>query len=117
MAAFTAGAALSPLNSARIFAEPAHIPSAIRFGVQPNALSGAPCAGPNQLKHKIEGLNTAGRFAQSAGLTVTYHNHWRELESKIDEIEALYPQTDPDLLHFVLDVAPAFKAMKEAVSS
>jgi hypothetical protein len=37
MAAFTAGAALSPLNSARIFAEPGHIPSGIRFGVQLNA--------------------------------------------------------------------------------
>jgi hypothetical protein len=62
--------ALSSLNSARIFAEPGHIPSGIRFGVQLNALIGAPCADPNQLKHKIEGLNTAGRFAQSAGLTV-----------------------------------------------
>jgi inosose dehydratase len=71
-------------------------------------LSGAPCAGEEQLKRKIEGLNAAGRFAKSAGLSVAYHNHWWEFESKIGEIEALYTQTDPELVHFVLDAGHAY---------
>ena len=71
-------------------------------------LSGAPCADADQLKHKIDGLNTAGRFAQSAGLGVAYHNHWWEFESKIGEIDALYTQTDPSLVHFVLDAGHAY---------
>ena len=212
IAALTAGAALPPLNSARVFAEPGRIPAGIRFGVQLNAfpidpkrfetflaaldqvkqigyqgfessfrnvqaqfdnpaparrqieqtgltffgvhiflpgfdlydpnthiaapsfyepivrggaalgakhlvLSGAPCADAGQLKRKIEGLNAAGRFAQSAGLGVAYHNHWWEFESKIDEpqkteqeteIEALYTQTDPSLVRFVLDAGHAY---------
>jgi inosose dehydratase len=204
IAALTAGAALSPLHSARIFAEPGRIPAGIRFGVQLNAfpidpkrfetflaaldqvkqvgyqgfessfrnvqaqfdnptparrqieqtgltffgvhiflpgfdlydpnthiaapslyepivrggaalgakhlvLSGAPCADADQLKRKIEGLNAAGRFAQSAGLGVAYHNHWWEFESKIGEIEALYTQTDHELVHFVLDAGHAYR--------
>jgi inosose dehydratase len=207
-AAITAGAALSPLNSARVFAEPGHIPAGIRFGVQLNAfpidpkrfetflaalaqvkqigyqgfessfrnvngqfdnppparqqieqsglaffgvhiflpgsdlydphthiaapslyepvarggaalgakhliLSGAPAENADQLKGKIDGLNDAGRFAKSVGLTVAYHNHWWEFESKIGEpqeteIEALYTQTDPSLVHFVLDAGHAY---------
>jgi inosose dehydratase len=83
------------------------------LGAKHLVLSGAPCADADQLKRKIEGLNAAGRFAQSAGLTVAYHNHWWEFESKIgeaqkSEIEALYTQTDPSLVHFVLDAGHAY---------
>ncbi len=60
------------------------------LGAKHLILSGAPAADPGQLEHKIEGLNAAGRFAQSAGISVAYHNHWWEFESKIGEIEALY---------------------------
>src|SRR6202044_1830519 len=78
------------------------------LGARHMILSGAPCADAGQLKRKIEGLNTAGRFGQSAGLTVAYHNHWWEFESKIGEIEALYSQTDHSLVHFVLDAGHAY---------
>jgi sugar phosphate isomerase/epimerase len=78
------------------------------LGAKHLILSGAPAADPEQLKRKIEALNTAGRFAQSAGLTAAYHNHWWEFESKIGEIEALYTQTDPALVSFVLDAGHAF---------
>jgi inosose dehydratase len=78
------------------------------LGARHMVLSGAPCADPDQLKRKIEGLNTAGRFAQSAGIAVAYHNHWWEFESKIGEIEALYTQTDSRLVHFVLDAGHAY---------
>jgi sugar phosphate isomerase/epimerase len=78
------------------------------LGAKHLILSGAPAENADQLKAKIDGLNTAGRFAVASGLTVAYHNHWWEFESKIGEIEALYTQTDPGLVHFVLDAGHAF---------
>ncbi len=78
------------------------------LGAKHMILSGAPAQSADQLKTKIDGLNAAGRFALASGLTVAYHNHWWEFESKIGEIEALYTQTDPGLVHFVLDAGHAF---------
>lgn len=78
------------------------------LGAKHLILSGAPCENREQLKHKIEALDAAGRYARSAGLTAAYHNHWWEFESKIGEIEALYTQSDPELVHFVLDAGHAY---------
>jgi sugar phosphate isomerase/epimerase len=78
------------------------------LGARHMILSGARAADSDQLKRKIDALNTAGRFAQSVGITVAYHNHWWEFESKIGEIEALYAQTDPALVSFVLDAGHAY---------
>lgn len=80
------------------------------LGARHLILSGAPAENSDQLKTKIEGLNAAGRFAQSVGISVAYHNHWWEFQSKIGEIEALYTQTDPSLVHFVLDAGHAYHA-------
>ena len=73
-------------------------------------LSGAPAENPEQLKTKIAGLNAAGRFAKSVGISVAYHNHWWEFQSKIGEVQALYTETDPSLVHFVLDAGHAYHA-------
>jgi inosose dehydratase len=78
------------------------------LGARHLVLSGAPAADADQLRRKIDALNEAGRFAQSAGIAAAYHNHWWEFESKIGEIEALYAQTDPSLVHFVLDAGHAY---------
>lgn len=83
------------------------------LGAKHVIFSGAPCQTPEQLKQKIEGLNAAGRFAKSVGITAAYHNHWWEFESKIGEppireIDALYTETDPELVHFVLDCGHAY---------
>ncbi|MDR3752544.1 MAG: sugar phosphate isomerase/epimerase [Terracidiphilus sp.] len=78
------------------------------LGAKHLILSGAPAQNADQLKAKIEALNTAGRFARTAGIAAAYHNHWWEFESKVGEIEALYSQTDPELVHFVLDAGHAF---------
>jgi sugar phosphate isomerase/epimerase len=83
------------------------------LGAKHLILSGAPAENADQLKAKIEALNAAGRFALSAGITAAYHNHWWEFESKVGEpqkteIEALYTQTDPGLVHFVLDAGHAY---------
>jgi inosose dehydratase len=78
------------------------------LGAKHLILSGAPAADADELKRKIEGLNAAGRFAQSVGIRAAYHNHWWEFESKVGEIEALYTQTDPSLVSFVLDAGHAY---------
>jgi inosose dehydratase len=78
------------------------------LGARHLILSGAPAADSDEVKRKIEGLNAAGRFAQSVGITAAYHNHWWEFESKLGEIEALYTQTDSSLVHFVLDAGHAY---------
>jgi len=80
------------------------------LGAEHLILSGAPAADAEQLKHKIDGLNVAGQLAKSVGITAAYHNHWWEFQSKIGEIEALYTQTDPSLVRFVLDAGHAFHA-------
>ncbi len=73
-------------------------------------LSGAPAQNATQLTAKIEALNAAGKYARAAGLSAAYHNHWWEFQSKVGEIEALYTQTNPELVHFVLDAGHAFHA-------
>ena len=78
------------------------------LGARHLILSGAPSENRDQLKRKIEALNAAGRYARNAGLGVAYHNHWWEFRSKIGEIDALYSQTDPELVHFVLDAGHAY---------
>ena len=74
------------------------------LGAKHLILSGAPATNGEQLEAKIEGLNAAGRFAQSVGITAAYHNeHWVPAE-----IEALYARTDPSLVHFLLDAGHAY---------
>jgi inosose dehydratase len=78
------------------------------LGAQRLILSGAPAANSDELKAKVGGLNQAGRVAHAAGLKLAYHNHWWEYQSKVGEIEALYTQTDPSLVSFLLDAGHAY---------
>jgi inosose dehydratase len=71
--------------------------------------SGAPAATEEDVKRKVEALNTAGRFAKDAGLTFAYHNHWWEFQSKVNEIESLYTETDPAVVSFLLDAGHAYR--------
>lgn len=76
------------------------------LGARHLILSGFPTANSEQLKRKIEGLNAAGKFARSVGLGLAYHNEYWPAE----EIEAMYTETDPELVHFLLDCGHAFHA-------
>ncbi len=78
------------------------------LGARHLILSGAPCEDREQLKRKIEALDAAGSYARSAGLSAAYHNHWWEFRSPFGEIDALYTQTNPELVHFVLDCGHAY---------
>jgi inosose dehydratase len=42
-------------------------------------------------------------------LPLAYHNHWWEFQSKVGEIEALYAETDPALVSFLLDAGHAYR--------
>jgi inosose dehydratase len=79
------------------------------LGAERLIFSGAPAATPEDLDHKIEALNSAGKFAKSLGLGFAYHNHWWEFQSKTGEIEALYTRTDPSNLSFLLDAGHAYR--------
>jgi len=78
------------------------------LGAERLIFSGGPAATSEELKSKIEALNTAGRFSKSLGLGFAYHNHWWEFESKLGEIEALYSETDP-AVSFLLDAGHAYR--------
>jgi inosose dehydratase len=79
------------------------------LGAQRLFFSGAPAATEAEVKRKVEALNTAGRFAKDAGLSFAYHNHWWEFQSKVNEIETLYAETDPSLVSFLLDAGHAYR--------
>jgi inosose dehydratase len=81
----------------------------VALGAQHLIFSGAPSTTAEELKSKIEALNAAGEFSKSLGLPFAYHNHWWEFQSKIGEIEALYSQTDPALVSFLLDAGHAYR--------
>jgi inosose dehydratase len=90
-----------------LYEEVAH--GGVALGAQRLIFSGAPAASTEDLKRKIEGLNTAGAFSKSLGLPLAYHSHWWEFQSKVGEIEALYTETDPALVGFLLDAGHAYR--------
>jgi inosose dehydratase len=81
----------------------------VALGAQRLIFSGAPATGTGDLKVKIARLNAAGAFSKSLGLPLAYHNHWWEFQSKVGEIEALYTETDPRLVSFLLDAGHAYR--------
>jgi inosose dehydratase len=81
----------------------------VALGAQHLIFSGAPATTQGELKGKIDALNAAGAFSKGLGLPFAYHNHWWEFESKVGEIEALYSQTDPSLVSFLLDAGHAYR--------
>jgi sugar phosphate isomerase/epimerase len=92
---------VSKLPPASLYEEVAR--GGVALGAQRLIFSGAPAASADDLKRKIAGLNAAGAFSKSLGLPLAYHNHWFEFQSKVGEIEALYAETDPALVSFLLD--------------
>jgi inosose dehydratase len=95
------------LPPAPLYQEVAH--GGVALGAQNLIFSGAAAPTQDDLKRKIAGLNTAGAFSKSAGLPLAYHNHWWEFQSKTGEIEALYTETDPGLVSFLLDAGHAYR--------
>ena len=95
------------LPPATLYEEVAH--GGLALGAQRLIFTGGPSANTEDLKRKIAGLNTAGAFSKSLGLPLAYHNHWWEFQSKVDEIDALYSETDPALVSFLLDAGHAYR--------
>lgn len=82
------------------------------LGAKHLILSGFPTANSEELKRKIDALNTAGKYARSVGLGLAYHNeYWPSQKPSgqpLEEIDALYTETDPALVHFLLDCGHAY---------
>jgi inosose dehydratase len=95
------------LPPAALYEEVAH--GGLALGAQRLIFTGGPTASTEDLKRKIAGLNTAGAFSKSLGLPLAYHNHWWEFQSKVGEIDALYSETDPALVSFLLDAGHAYR--------
>jgi inosose dehydratase len=95
------------LPPASLYQEVAH--GGVALGAQRLIFSGTPSPTTDDLKRKIAGLNAAGAFSKSVGLPLAYHNHWWEFQSKVGEIEALYAETDPALVFFLLDAGHAYR--------
>jgi inosose dehydratase len=95
------------LPPAALYEEVAH--GGLALGAQRLIFTGGPAASTEDLKRKIAGLNTAGTFSKSLGLPLAYHNHWWEFQSKVGEIDALYTDTDPALVSFLLDAGHAYR--------
>jgi inosose dehydratase len=79
------------------------------LGAERLILSGSPAVKPEEIHRKAEELNYAGRFAQTLGLKLAYHNHWPEFKYRQKEIEALYQSTDPEHVSFLLDAGHAYR--------
>lgn len=58
---------------------------------------------PEILNRKAQGLNAAGKYCQSKGIKLAYHNHGPEFAQNGLEIEGLYAQTEPALVDFLTD--------------
>ena len=98
---------MTHLPPAALYEEVAH--GGLALGAQRLIFTGGPATSTEDLKRKIAGLNTAGAFSKSLGLPLAYHNHWWEFQSKVGEIEALYTETDPALVSFLLDAGHAYR--------
>jgi inosose dehydratase len=97
----------SKLPPASLYEEVAR--GGVALGAQRLIFSGGHAANTDDLKRKIAGLNAAGALSKSLGLPLAYHNHWFEFQSKVGEIEALYAETDPTLVSFLLDAGHAYR--------
>ncbi len=85
-------------------------PGGVSLGARHLIFSGAPAGNKDQLKHKIAGLNAAGKYSKSVGLPLLYHNETaEESQSKLGELAALYAETDPEYVSFLLDCGHAYQ--------
>lgn len=78
------------------------------LGARHLIFSSVPTQNSDQLRHKAEGLNAAGRFARPLGLRVAYHNEKNDERER--ELEELYAATDPESVSFLLDAGHAYLA-------
>jgi|GEM_PF-769275 len=97
---------VTKLPPATLYEKVAH--GGVDLGAQRLIFSGAPSTTEDELKRKIDALNAAGKFARGLGLQFLYHNHWWEVQSKVNELETLYAQTDPSEVSFLLDAGHAY---------
>lgn len=77
------------------------------IGAQRLIFSGNPAVTPDEIKRKSDALNIAGDFVATLCLKLAYHNHWWEAKYKAKELEALFAETDPAKVSFLMDIGHA----------
>ncbi len=86
------------------------------LGARNLIVSGAAASDTSQLKAKVAGLNAAGSYCKSLGLGFAYHNEEPESGSKLNELEVLTTQTDPQTVKFLFDVGHLFNVGGDVVA-
>lgn len=100
---------LAPLDLIRTVADGAAGFGAQRLIVSGNGLIKDGKVAADALQRKAEGLNAAGKYCQSKGLRLAYHNHGPEYQNGGLEIEGLYKHTDPARVDFLTDCGWAWR--------
>jgi sugar phosphate isomerase/epimerase len=80
--------------------------SCIFMSGEGGAVKGSPMPA-NEVRRKAETLNGIGRLVRPAGLVLAYHNHNPEFAFHNAEIDGLAEDSDPNLLHFLIDAGHA----------
>lgn len=78
------------------------------LGARHLIFSSVPVQNGDELRHKADGLNAAGRFAKTLGIRVAYHNEKNDEEGK--QLDELYATTNPEYVSFLLDAGHAYLA-------
>lgn len=77
------------------------------LGAERLIVSGASTPDPAALSRKAKALDRIGRYCHDHGLKLGYHNHDAEFRKDGFQIDGLLRETDPALLHLVLDAGHA----------
>ena len=79
------------------------------LGAERLIVSGAPTPDAAALGRKAKALDRVGKYCRDKGLKFGYHNHDAEFRENGIQIEGLLHQTDPALVHLVLDAGHALE--------
>jgi inosose dehydratase len=77
------------------------------LGAERLIVSGGSTPDPTALSRKAKALDRAGRYCREKRMKFGYHNHDAEFRDNGRQIEALLRETDPELLHLILDAGHA----------
>jgi sugar phosphate isomerase/epimerase len=79
------------------------------LGAERLIVSGASTPDPAALSRKAKAMDRIAKYCREKGLKFGYHNHDAEFRENGKQIEGLLHETDPALVHFILDAGHALE--------
>jgi sugar phosphate isomerase/epimerase len=79
------------------------------LGAERLIVSGGSTLDPVALSRKAKALDRVGRYCHDRGMKFGYHNHDAEFRNDGFQIETLLRETDPSLVHLVMDAGHAME--------